>query len=80
MAAPGFQSRGDAIYGFNYIRNLTKSFSIETGLEYSVNNLLWDYEDAYNPSFRPEKVSVRMISVPVYVNFTFLNSSLQMPA
>jgi len=60
------------MYGLNYTRNITKVFSIETGLEYSVNNLLWDYEDAYNPHFIPQKVSVKMLSVPIYANFTFL--------
>lgn len=71
IGGPGFQSKGDAIYGINYVRALTKSFSIETGLEYAVNNLLWDYEDAYDPTFTPQKVSVRMLSIPVYANFTF---------
>ena len=73
MSGYGFQGKGGAIYGLNYVRTLTKSFSIETGLEYSVNNLLWDYEDAYNPSFTPQKVSVTMLSVPIYANFTFFN-------
>jgi hypothetical protein len=69
---PGFTGKGETIYGLTYSRSLTKFFSIETGLEYSVNNVLWDYEDAYNPSFTPQKASIRMLSVPVYANFTFL--------
>jgi hypothetical protein len=72
IGGPGYQGKGETIYGLNYSRSLTKAFSIETGLEYSVNNVLWDYEDAYNPSFTPQKGSIRMLSVPVYANFTFL--------
>jgi hypothetical protein len=68
---PGYKGQGDLIVGFNYSRSLTKSFSIQTGLEYSVNNVLWNYEDAYNPSFTPQRASIRMLSVPVYANFTF---------
>jgi hypothetical protein len=71
IGAAGYQGEGDLIYGFNYSRSLTKSFSIQMGLEYSVNNVLWNYEDAYTPSFTPQKASIRMLSVPVYVNFTF---------
>ncbi|MDB5134783.1 MAG: hypothetical protein JWP37_1386 [Mucilaginibacter sp.] len=72
IGGAGYQGKGETIYGLNYSRNLTKSFSIETGLEYSVNNVLWDYEDAFDPSFTPQKGSIRMLSVPVYANFTFL--------
>ena len=71
IGAAGYQGEGDLIYGFNYSRSLTKSFSIQTGLEYSVNDVLWNYEDAYTPSFTPQKASIRMLSVPVYANFTF---------
>lgn len=69
---PGYKGNGEIIYGLNYTRSITKMLSIETGLEYSVNNLLWDYEDAYAPSFTPQKGSIRMLSVPLYANFTFL--------
>ena len=72
IGAAGYKGEGDLIYGFNYSRNLTKSFSIQSGLEYSVNNVLWNYEDAYTPSFTPQKTSIRMLSIPVYANFTFL--------
>jgi hypothetical protein len=72
IGGPGYSTEGGQMYGLNYTRNITKVFSIETGLEYSVNNLLWDYEDAYNPHFIPQKVSVKMLSVPIYANFTFL--------
>lgn len=72
VGGPGYSGKGATIYGLNYSRSLTKSFSIETGLEYSINNVLWDYEDAYNPSFTPQKGSISMLSVPVFANFTFL--------
>jgi hypothetical protein len=71
IGGPGYEGQGDLILGFNYSRSLAKSFSIQTGLEYSVNNVLWNYEDAYTPSFTPQKASIRMLSVPVYANFTF---------
>jgi hypothetical protein len=71
IAPAGIDGKGATLYGFNYQRNLTRSFSIETGLEYSINNVLWDYEDAYNPHFVPQKGNVRMLSVPVYANFSF---------
>jgi hypothetical protein len=71
LAPTGVDGKGATLYGFNYQRNLTKLFSIETGLEYSINNVLWDYEDAYNPHFIPQKGNVRMLSVPVYADFTF---------
>jgi hypothetical protein len=72
IGGPGYQGKGEAIYGLNYCRSITKAFSIETGLEYSVNNVLWDYEDAYNPHFTPQKGSIKMLSVPIYANLTFL--------
>jgi len=72
IGAAGYAGKGETLYGLNYTRNLSKSFSIETGLEYSTNNVLWDYEDAYDPTFKPQKASIRIVSVPVYVNFTFL--------
>jgi hypothetical protein len=79
--APGFASKGQTLLGLNYIRHIAGAFSIETGVEYSVNNLLWDYEDAYDPNFRPQKTSVKLLSVPVYANFTvwkyvFFNTGL----
>jgi hypothetical protein len=79
--AAGFSGKGQTIYGLNYIHHIGGAFSIETGVEYSVNNLLWDYEDAYDPTFRPQKTSVKLLSVPVYANFTvwkyvFFNAGL----
>ena len=72
IGGPGFSGKGVTIYGLKYSRSLSKSFSIETGLEYSVNNVLWDYKDAYDPHFTPQKVSIRMVSVPVSLKLTFL--------
>ena len=72
IGGPGYTGKGVTIYGLHYSRSLSKSFSVETGLEYSVNNVLWDYQDAYDPHFTPQKASIRMVSVPVYLNLTFL--------
>ncbi|HEY4323152.1 MAG TPA: hypothetical protein VGN20_04180 [Mucilaginibacter sp.] len=71
IGGPGYQGKGETIYGLNYSRSLTKSLSIETGLEYSVNNILLDYVDAPLPAFKPIPGSIRMLSIPVYANFTF---------
>ncbi|HEY8781370.1 MAG TPA: outer membrane beta-barrel protein [Mucilaginibacter sp.] len=72
IGGAGYQGKGETIYGLNYSRSLTKSFSIETGLEYSLNNVLLDYVDPPRPSFKPQDASIRMLSVPVYAKITFL--------
>ncbi|MFI5139320.1 MAG: hypothetical protein ACHQIM_15975 [Sphingobacteriales bacterium] len=72
IGGPGYQGQGESIFGFNYSWSLTRSFSIETGLEYSVNNVLLDYVDPPRPNFTPQKASIRMLSVPVFANITFL--------
>lgn len=71
IGGPGYEGKGEDIYGLNYRRSLTKCFSFETGIEYSVNNVLWNYVDAYQPNFRPQPASIRMLSIPVYANFSF---------
>ena len=71
IGAAGFKSEGQILFGLNYVHRLDRLFSIETGLEYSSNNLLWDYEDAYDPTFKPQKTNIKLLSVPVYGNFTF---------
>lgn len=69
--AAGYASKGMNMVGLNYTRHIKGHFSVETGLEYSNSNLLWDYEDAYDPTFKPQMTSVKLLSVPVYGNFTF---------
>jgi hypothetical protein len=71
IGSAGYASKGTTLLGLDYIRHLEDFFSIETGLEYSNNQLLLDYIDTPTPNFRPEKTSVQMLSVPVYGNFTF---------
>jgi hypothetical protein len=70
--AAGYSSRGFNLFGLDYIHHFNSLLAIETGLEYSNNNLLWDYEDAYDPAFRPQKTRDQLLSVPVYANLTFL--------
>ena len=72
IGGAGYQGQGESIFGLNYSRSLTRSFSIETGLEYSVNNVLLDYIDPPRPNFTPQKASIKMLSVPVFANITFL--------
>ena len=71
IGSAGYSSRGFNTVGLDYMHHFNRLFAIETGLEYLNNNLLWDYEDAYDPTFRPQKTSIKMLSVPVYGNFTF---------
>jgi hypothetical protein len=69
--AAGYSGKGFTMLGLNYVHHISGLLSIETGLEYSNNNVLWDYEDAYDPTFRPQRASIKMLSVPVYANLTF---------
>jgi len=72
IGSAGYSSRGFTLVGVDYVHHFNQLFAIETGLEYSNNNLLWDYEDAYDPTFRPQKTRNQLLSVPVYANLTFL--------
>jgi len=71
IGSAGYSSRGFNMVGFDYMYHFNRLFAIETGLEYSNNNLLWDYEDAYDPTFKPQSASIKMLSIPVCGNFTF---------
>jgi hypothetical protein len=71
LGAAGYSGKGATLYGLNYVRRITKSFAVETGIEYSVNNVLWDYVDYYSTNFTPQPASIKMLTVPIYANFTF---------
>ena len=72
IGAAGFAGKGETVFGLRYTRRLTGALAIETGIEYASERLLWDYEDAYDPNFTPQRVNIRMLSIPVYANITFL--------
>ena len=65
------EGKGAKAFGVRYTRNLNNSFSIETGIEYSLNKI------EITPAFTGQQVpsfeeNIRMVSVPLYGNLTFL--------
>ena len=66
------EGKGANAFGIRYNRILNKRFSIETGLDYSSNKV--ETASSFNPGIERTitNYSVRMVSVPVYGNFTFL--------
>ena len=65
----GYNTKSGMMYGFSYTRNLTKSFSLETGLLYSVNNIELT---TVGPRGGTYDQKLDMLSVPVYAKLTFL--------
>ena len=76
--APSYKGKGSTIIGVTYQRTLYKSLSLETGLEYSKNKI--EITPIYYPEIHmytsknivTQKVSVNMITIPIYANYTFL--------
>src|SRR5688572_2419042 len=66
------EGKGALAFGILYSRTLSRSFALETGLEYSFNKI--ESTSAFHPGF--ERVTtenrIRLISLPVYGNYTFL--------
>lgn len=71
IGSAGYASKGFTLAGVDYIHRFNRLFAIETGLEYSDSELLWDYEDPPNPNFVPQKTRNQLLSIPVYANLTF---------
>lgn len=72
IGGPNYEGKGELLVGLKYSRKLTKSFAIETGINFSVNKIQQTSE--FLP-FRPRTVSngkIDILSVPVYANYTFL--------
>lgn len=75
--APSYKGKGATIIGVTYQRTIYKSLSLETGLEYSENKIeitpVYYPENHMYPSKNApaQKVSVNMITIPVYANYTF---------
>jgi hypothetical protein len=73
-----FNGKGSDIYGITYQRYLSDHFSLETGLEYSKNKI--EITPAYYPEThmyvgnvqQVRSVNIEMFTIPVYVNYTFL--------
>ena len=76
--APSYKGKGSTIIGLTYQKTIYKSLSLETGLEYSKNKIEITpvyYPENYVYSSKnvvPQKVSIIMITIPVYANYTFL--------
>ncbi len=76
--APSYKGKGATIIGVTYQRTIYKSLSLETGLEYSENKIeitpVYYPENHMYPSKNAatQRVSVNMITIPVYANYTFL--------
>ena len=75
--APSYDGKGSTIFGITYQRTLNNYLSLETGLEYSKNKI--EITPVYYPELHmypsknvvTQEVSVNMITIPVYANFTF---------
>jgi len=65
----GYNDKTGQSYGLSYTRNLTRIFSVETGLLYSTNNVQLN---TVGPSGGIYNGEVHMLSVPVLAKFTFL--------
>ncbi len=76
--APSYKGKGSTIIGITYQRTIYKSLSLETGFEYSKNKI--EITPVYYPenhmylskNAATQRISVNMITIPVYANYTFL--------
>ena len=71
IGGPNYYGKGESIFGLKYLRKLTNNFAIETGVDFSVNKIQQTSE--FFP-FMPQTITngkIKMLSVPVYANYTF---------
>ncbi len=65
----GHTGKGGKLYDLKYARQINKFFSIETGLEYSINKIetvtFPDGMNHYNES------NIKILSIPIYGDLTF---------
>ena len=70
-----YDGKGSTIFGITYQRTLNGYLSLETGLEYSKNEIY--IEPSIHPHMYPSfiipenKFTIEMITIPLYANFTF---------
>lgn len=69
---PSYDGRGAALYELQYLRNLTRHFSLETGMAYSLNKILVRPQVYPGLSQTGKKITISMISIPVRVRYTLL--------
>ena len=72
VGGPSHEGKGAAAFGLIYSRDLSRSFSLETGLEYSLNKI--ESASAFYPGIERTITEnrIRMVSLPFYGNFTFM--------
>ena len=66
----GFTDQRGNIFGLNYNRRLTKAFSLESGLYFATDDILFDSFSSGNRVEKKEQV--KMITIPVYAKLHFL--------
>ena len=64
----GYNSQSAWLYGFSYTKSLTRTFSLETGLLYSVNKVELT---TIGPHAGIYDQNVNLISVPIYAKLNF---------
>jgi hypothetical protein len=67
----GYKSESGTVIGFGYAHNLTNSFALETGIQYSSNKALLTYIVGGRGEFTSSG-RVKLVTVPVYGKYTFL--------
>jgi hypothetical protein len=65
----GYNAESGWMYGLSYTRNLSRAFSLETGLLYSVNKIQLT---TIGPAGGIYNQNLNMLSVPVYAKLNFL--------
>ncbi|MBE9511392.1 MAG: hypothetical protein IMY71_10975 [Bacteroidetes bacterium] len=65
--AGGYEGKGATLFGLRYQRILFKSFSMETGLDYSKNKIRTS--PAPGISGIIENKNIEMLSIPIYGNY-----------
>jgi len=66
-----YKSKSGTIIGFGYTYNLTNSFALETGLQYSSNKLLLS-NNVPAKGYVISTGRAKLITIPVYGKYTFL--------
>lgn len=65
----GHSGKGGKLYDLKYARQINKFFSIETGLEYSINKIETDYFP--DGIMHYKETDIKMLSIPIYGDLTF---------
>ncbi|MBB3186371.1 outer membrane beta-barrel protein [Microbacter margulisiae] len=66
----GYHGKAGNMYELSYIRFLNRNLAIETGVNYSENEVRMTYFPT--GVLHSENIRIKMISIPVWANFSFL--------